>query len=309
MCAATLAAAQSFPTKPIRLIVPYATGGAAGVVARVIADRVGPSIGQPMLVDHRPGAGTIIGVEMAAKAAPDGHTLVLGTITSHAILTSLKASVPFDPEKDFVPISLVASMPFLLVVHPSVPAASLSEFLALARAKPGQFSFGSAGHGASNHLAGELLKRVARIDLTHIAYKGSGPAMLDLLGGQISAVFDLAPTALPQIAAGKVRALAITGSRRSPLVPDLPTMAEAGAPGVEVGSWFGILAPAGTPTGVINQLHAELAKVMQAADVKAQLAALGAEALSNTPQEFAAYIAAERTKWARVVREAGIKPE
>ncbi|MBI3707143.1 MAG: tripartite tricarboxylate transporter substrate binding protein [Proteobacteria bacterium] len=309
VAAASIAAAQSYPSKPIRLIVPYAPGGAAGILARVAADRMTHGLGQPIIVDHRPGAGTIIGVDLAAKAAPDGYTLVMGTVTSHAMVTSLSTNVPFDPEKDFAPISLIASLPFILVVHPSVPAASVAELVALAKARPGQLNYGSAGNGTSNHLAGELFKSAAGLDMVHIPYRGSGPAMLDLVGGQIPLMFDLTITALPQIAGGKVRALAITSARRSALAPALPTMAEAGAPGVEVVSWFGILAPAGTPPAIVTRLNAEIVKAMQAPDVKELLAGQGADALTSTPQEFAAYISAERAKWARVVREAGIKPE
>lgn len=309
VAAASIAAAQSYPSKPIRLIVPYAPGGAAGILARVVADKMTHGLGQPIIVDHRPGAGTIIGVDMAAKAAPDGYTLVMGTVTSHAMVTSLSTNVPFDPEKDFAPISLIASLPFILVVHPSVPAASVAELVALAKARPGQLNYGSAGNGTSNHLAGELFKSAAGLDMVHIPYRGSGPAMLDLVGGQIPLMFDLTITALPQIAGGKVRALAITSARRSALAPALPTMAEAGAPGVEVVSWFGILAPAGTPPAIVTRLNAEIVKAMQAPDVKELLAGQGADALTSTPQEFAAYISAERAKWARVVREAGIKPE
>lgn len=301
--------AQTFPTKPIRLIVPYATGGAAGSVSHLLAERLGAAIGQPVLVDFRPGGGTIIGNDLVAKAAPDGYTLVLGTVTSHGILTSLNAKVPFDPEKDFAPITLIASLPFLLVVNQAVPATSVRELVALAKAKPGALTFGSAGNATSNHLAGELFKTTAGIEMVHVPYKGSAPAMTDLLGGQISMMFDLSPTALPQIAGGKVRALAITGAKRSAMAPDLPTMAEAGVSGVEVVSWFGILAPARTPAGVVHLLNTEIVKVMQSPDVKAQMTKLGADAITSTPQEFAAYIASERGKWARVVREAGIKPE
>lgn len=303
------ATAQSYPTKPIRLVVPYAPGGAAGAVGRILADRMGASIGQPVLVDHRPGGGTLIGNDMVAKAAPDGYTLVMGTITSHAIVTSLNTRVPYDPEKDFAPISLIASLPFVLVTHPSVPVKSVRELVSMAKTRPGHFTFGSAGNATSNHLAGELFKSVAGISMVHIPYRGSAPAMVDLLGGQISMMFDLTPTALPQIAAGKVRALAITSPKRSPMTPDLPTMAEVGFPGVEVVSWFGILAPAGTPPTIVNFLNAEIVKAMQAPDVRTLMAGLGAEAITSTPQEFAAYISSERAKWAGVVRQAGIKPE
>jgi tripartite-type tricarboxylate transporter receptor subunit TctC len=301
--------AQAYPTKPIRLVIPYAAGGAAGTVGRLLADRMAASMGQAVVIDHRPGGGTLIGNDLVAKAAPDGYTLVMGTITSHAMITSLSTRVPYDPEKDFAPISLIASLPFVLLVHPSVPAKSVSELVALAKSKPDALTFGSAGPATSNHLAGELFKVRAGIGLMHVPYKGSAPALADLLGGQISMMFDLSPTALPQIAAGKVRALAVTSAKRSAVAPDLPTMAEAGIPGVEVVSWFGILAPAGTPPAIIRTLNAEIVKAMQSPEVQASMGKLGADAITSTPQEFAAYIAAERAKWADVVRRAGIKPE
>ena len=309
LLAPLLASAQSYPTRGIRIVIPYAAGGAAGTVGRLLADKMSVSTGQPVIVDHRPGGGTIIGNNMVAKAAPDGYTLVMGTITSHAMLSSLSTRVPFDPEKDFAPISLITSLPFVLLAHPSVPAANVRELIALARQQPGKLSFGSAGNGTSNHLAGELFKSIAKVDMLHVPYKGSSPALADLLGGQITTMFDLTPTALTQIAGGKVQAIAITSARRSSVAPNIPTMAESGVPGVEVVSWFGILAPAGTPAPIVNFLNAEIVKAMNAPDVRQQMAALGADVVTNTPQEFAAFISAERAKWAMVVREAGIKPE
>lgn len=303
------ATAQTYPAKPIRLVIPYAPGGAAGAVGRILADKMAASIGQPVLVDHRPGGGTLIGNEYVAKSAPDGYTLVMGTVTSHAMVTALNIRVPYDPEKDFAPISLIASLPFVLVAHPSVPVKSVRDLVAMAKTRPGHFTFGSAGNATSNHLAGELFKAKAGISMLHIPYRGSAPALADLLGGQISLMFDLTATALPQIASGRVRALAITSPKRSPMAPDLPTMAEAGVPGVEVVSWFGILAPAGTPPAIVNFLHAEIVKAMQSPEVRTVMAGLGAEAITNTPQEFATYISTERAKWAEVVHKAGIKPE
>ena len=309
LLAPLLASAQSYPTRGIRIVIPYAAGGAAGTVGRLLADKMSVSTGQPVIVDHRPGGGTIIGNNMVAKAAPDGYTLVMGTITSHAMLSSLSTRVPFDPEKDFAPISLITSLPFVLLAHPSVPAANVRDLITLARQQPGKLSFGSAGNGTSNHLAGELFKSIAKIDMLHVPYKGSAPALADLLGGQITTMFDLTPTALTQIAGGKVQAIAITSARRSSVAPNIPTMAESGVPGVEVVSWFGILAPAGTPAPIVNFLNAEIVKAMNAPDVRQQMAALGADVVTNTPQEFAAFISAERAKWAMVVKEAGIKPE
>ena len=309
MLAPLFASAQSYPNRGIRLVIPYAAGGAAGTVGRLLADKMSVSTGQPVIVDHRPGGGTIIGNNMVAKAAPDGYTLVMGTITSHAMLSSLSTRVPFDPEKDFAPISLITSLPFVLLAHPSVPAANVRDLITLARQQPGKLSFGSAGNGTSNHLAGELFKSIAKIDMLHVPYKGSAPALADLLGGQITTMFDLTPTALTQIAGGKVQAIAITSARRSSVAPNIPTMAESGVPGVEVVSWFGILAPAGTPAPIVNFLNAEIVKAMNAPDVRQQMAALGADVVTNTPQEFAAFSSAERAKGAMVVKEAGIKPE
>jgi tripartite-type tricarboxylate transporter receptor subunit TctC len=303
------AAAQAYPNKAIRLVVPYAPGGAAGAFGRILSDRLSQSLGQPVIVDHKPGGGTIIGNDFVAKSPPDGYTLVMGTVTSHAMVVSLNTHVPYDPEKDFAPISLFASLPFVLVAHPSVPATSVRELVALAKAKPGTLTFGSAGNATSNHLAGELFKARAGINMVHVPYKGSAPALADLLGGQISMMFDLTATAMQQIAAGKVRALAITSPKRSAMAPDLPTMAEAGVPGVEVVSWFGVLAPAGTPAPIVNLLNAEIVKAMQSPEVRTVMTGLGAEAITSTPQEFAAYISAERAKWAGVVKQAGIKPE
>ena len=310
LLAAPLAAtAQAFPSRAVRLVIPYAPGGAAGTLGRILGDKMAASMGQPVVVDHRPGGGTIIGNDFVAKSAPDGYTLVMGTVTSHAMVTALNTRVPYDPEKDFAPISLIASLPFVLVAHPSVPVKSVRELVAMAKTRPGHFTFGSAGNATSNHLAGELFKARAGISMVHIPYRGSAPALADLLGGQISLMFDLTATALPQIATGRVRALAVTSPKRSPMAPDLPTMAEAGVPGVEVVSWFGILAPAGTPPPIVNYLNAEIVKAMQSPEVRAAMTGLGAEAITNTPQEFAGYITSERAKWAEVVRRAGIKPE
>jgi tripartite-type tricarboxylate transporter receptor subunit TctC len=307
--AASAGSAQGFPNKPIRLVVPYAPGGTAGSFARILSDRLSQSLGQPVIVDHKPGGGTIIGNDFVAKAPPDGYTLTMGTVTSHAMITSLNTKVPYDPEKDFAPVSLFASLPFVLVAHPSVAATSVRDLVALAKSKPGQLTFGSAGNATSNHLAGELFKARAGVDMVHVPYKGSAPALADLLGGQISTMFDLTATAMPQIASGKVRALAVTSPKRSSIAPDVPTMAEAGVPGVEVVSWFGILAPAGTPAPIVNLLNAQIVKAMNLPEVRQLMAQLGADPITSTPQEFAAYISAERAKWAGVVRQAGIKPE
>ena len=229
------------------MIVPYPPGGSADILARAIGAKVGEGLGQPVVIDNRPGAGTIIGTEATAKSAPDGYTFMLGTVSSHAINPALNPKLPFDPVKDFTPLSLVASIPFAMIVHPSVPAKSVQEFVALAKSKPGQLNYSSAGNGTSNHLAGELLKSMAGIDLVHVPYKGSAPALNDLIAGQVSLMFDLVLTAAPHIKSGAARGLAVTGAQRSAVLPDLPTVAESGLPGYEVSAWFGIFAPAGVP--------------------------------------------------------------
>jgi tripartite-type tricarboxylate transporter receptor subunit TctC len=302
-----VAIAQPFPSKPARMIVPYPPGGSADILARAIGAKVGEGLGQPVVIDNRPGAGTIIGTEATAKSAPDGYTFMLGTVSSHAINPALNARLPFDPVKDFTPLSLVASIPFAMIVHPSVPARSVQEFVALAKSKPGQLNYSSAGNGTSNHLAGELLKSMAGVDLVHVPYKGSAPALNDLIAGQVSLMFDLVLTAAPHIKSGAVRGLAVTGTQRSAVLPELPTVAETGLPGYEVSAWFGIFAPAGVPQPVAKRLNAEFVKVMQQPDLKQRLASLGADPLTSTPEEFSTYLRSEIDKWAKVVKASGMK--
>ncbi|HKQ29513.1 MAG TPA: tripartite tricarboxylate transporter substrate binding protein [Burkholderiales bacterium] len=304
---ATAACAQPYPSKPTRMIVPYPPGGSADILARAIGAKVGEGLGQPVVIDNRPGAGTIIGTEATAKSAPDGYTFMLGTVSSHAINPALNPKLPFDPVKDFTPLSLVASIPFAMIVHPSVPAKSVQEFIALAKAKPGQINYSSAGNGTSNHLAGELLKSMAGIDLVHVPYKGSAPALNDLIAGQVSMMFDLVLTAAPHIKSGAARGLAVTGSQRSAILPDLPTVAESGLPGYEVSAWFGIFAPAGLPQPVAQRLNAEFVKVMREPDLKQRLASLGADPLTSSPEQFSAYLRSEIEKWAKVVKASGMK--
>ena len=305
--AATTAFAQPFPSKPTKMIVPYPPGGSADILARAIGAKVGEALGQPVVIDNRPGAGTIIGTEATAKSAPDGYTFMLGTVSSHAINPALNPKLPFDPVKDFTPLSLVASIPFAMIVHPSVPARSVQEFIALAKARPGQINYSSAGNGTSNHLAGELLKSMAGIDLVHVPYKGSAPALNDLVAGQVSLMFDLVLTAAPHIKSGAARGLAVTGAQRSPVLPGLPTVAESGLPDYEVSAWFGIFAPAGLPQPVAQRLNAEFVKVMQQPDLKQRLAGLGADPLTSTPEQFSSYLRSEIDKWAKVVKASGMK--
>ena len=305
--AGNIAIAQPFPSKPTKMIVPYPPGGSADILARAIGAKVGEGLGQPVVIDNRPGAGTIIGTEATAKSAPDGYTFMLGTVSSHAINPALNPKLPFDPVKDFTPLSLVASIPFAMIVHPSVPARSVQEFIALAKARPGQINYSSAGNGTSNHLAGELLKSMAGIDLVHVPYKGSAPALNDLVAGQVSLMFDLVLTAAPHIKSGAARGLAVTGTQRSPILPGLPTVAESGLPGYEVSAWFGIFAPAGLPQPVAQRLNAEFVKVMREPDLKQRLAGLGADPLTSTPEEFSSYLRSEIDKWAKVVKASGMK--
>lgn len=304
---ASAAHAQAWPTKPVRLIVPFPPGGSADILARAIGQKVGDGLGQPIVIDNRPGAGTAIGAEATAKAAPDGYTIMIGTVSSHAINPSLGAGVKYDPVKDFAPVSLVASIPFALLAHPSLAARSVPELVALAKSKPGALNFSSAGNGTSNHLAGELFKRMTGTFMVHIPYKGSAPALADMIAGQVQLMFDLVLTAAPHVKSGAARALAVTGRERSAALPGVPTVAESGVPGYEVSAWFGFFAPAGTPTAVVNALNAETVRAMQQPDLRARLASLGADPLTSTPDQFAAFVKDELAKWAGVVKSSGMK--
>ena len=299
--------AQAFPAKPIRFIVPYPPGGSADILARGIGQKASEGLGQTLVVENRPGAGTAIGAEALAKSAPDGYAVMLGTVSSHAINPALNPKLPFDPVKDFTPVSLVASIPFAMIVHPSVPAKNVRELIALAKSKPGALNYSSAGNGTSNHLAGELLKSMAGIDIVHIPYKGSAPALTDLMAGQVALMFDLVLTAAPHVKSGAVRGLAVTGTKRSSVLPDLPTVAESGIPGYEVSAWFGIFAPAGVPQPVAQRLNAEFVRALQQPDLRQRLASQGAEPLTSTPAEFAAYLRSEIDKWGKVVKASGMK--
>ncbi|CAM9698149.1 unnamed protein product [Phaeothamnion confervicola] len=307
-CASGTAGAQAWPSKPIKLVVPYPPGGSADILARAIGQKLSDGLGQPVVVDNRPGAGTAIGAEATAKAPADGYTIMLGTVSSHAInpaLTPLK----YDPVKDFAPVSLVASIPFVLLVHPSLPAKTVPELIALAKAKPGSLNFSSAGSGTSNHLAGELFKSMTKTFMVHIPYRGSAPALADLLAGQVNLMFDLVLTAQPHVKSGAARALAVTGRERSPALPGVPTVAESGVPGYEVSAWFGFFAPAGTPANVVATLNAETVKAMRLPDLKERLSSQGADAVTSTPEQFAGYVKEELGKWTRVVKASGMKPD
>ena len=307
LAASAAAFAQTYPSKPIRLIVPFPPGGSADILARAIGQKAGEGLGQPFVVENRPGAGTAIGADALAKSAPDGYAVMIGTVSSHAINPALNPKLPYDPLKDFTPVSLVATIPFAMIVHPSVPAKNVQEFIALAKAKPGSLNYSSAGNGTSNHLAGELLKSMARVDIVHVPYKGSAPALNDLIAGQVSLMFDLVLTAAPHVKSGAVRGLAVTGAQRSSALPELPTVAESGVPGYEVSAWFGIFAPAGLAQPVVQRLNAEFVKGLQQPDLRQRLASQGAEPLTSTPEEFGSYLRSEIAKWAKVVKESGMK--
>jgi tripartite-type tricarboxylate transporter receptor subunit TctC len=301
------AQAQPYPTKPIRFVVPYPPGGPLDAVARLLGQKVAESTKQPVVVDNKPGAGGNIGADIVAKSAPDGYTILMGAVATHAINPALYAKIPYDAIRDFAPVTQLASTPNILVVNPAIPASNVQEFIAYAKANPGKLNFGSGSTGSAGHLAGELFKTLAGVDMTHVPYKGAAPAMQDLVGGQIQLMFDNLASSLGQVRAGKVKGLAVTTAKRTALAPEFPTIAESGLPGFDISTWFGIFVPAGTPREVIERLHAEFTRALAAPDVREKMLNLGAEPVGNTPEEFAAYIAAEARKYARLVKASGAK--
>ncbi|MDD2692784.1 MULTISPECIES: tripartite tricarboxylate transporter substrate binding protein [Simplicispira] len=308
LAAATLslgAAAQAYPTKPITIVVPFSAGGTTDILARLVGQYLTTELGQPVVVDNKAGAGGNIGGALAAKAPADGYTLFMGTVGTHAINAALYKKMPFDHVKDFAPLSRVANVPNLLVAHPSQPFKTVPEMIAYAKANPGKINFGSPGNGASPHLSGELFKSMAKVELTHIPYKGSAPAVSDLLGNQIAIMFDNMPSVIPHVRSGKLRAIAISTAKRSPELPDVPTIAEAGVPGYEAVSWFGLFAPAATPKPVLDKLSTALSKVLANPEVQKKISAQGGETVNETPAQFAAFIRSETTKWGKVVKESG----
>ena len=309
--AATGAPAHSqpapYPNRPIRFIVPLPPGGGADLVARVAADRLSKNLGQQIVIDNRPGGGTVIGAEMAARAAPDGYTLLLGTATTHAINASLVRKLPYDPVKDFAPICLIAVLPQIFIGHPSLPANSLQDVVAIARKRPGEIFFATSGNGSANQLAVEMLKSAARINMVHVPYNGIARAIIDVLAGGVQFMSTTIPPVVPHLKMGRLKAYAVANSKRSALLPDLPTTAEAGAAGVEATSWNGIMVPAGTPQTIISKLHREFAAVMQLPEVRERMLGAGVEPAMNTPMEFAAFIKLETERYAKVVRESGAR--
>ena len=303
------ARAQAYPVKPIRLIVPFAPGGPTDILARAVSAKLTESLGQSVVVENRGGAGGNIGAEIVARAPPDGYTLLMGATSTHGINPHLYTRLGFDPVKDFAPVTLVANTPSLLAVHPSLPVRTVRDLIALAKIKPGQLSYASAGNGSSNHLAGVLLCMMAGIDMIHIPYKGSGPALIDVIAGQVPVMFNNTASVMPHVKADKLRAVALTSAERSPLVPGLPTVAESGLPGFEVRSWHGIFVPAATPRDVIGRLNTEIVKGLHQSDVKERLNAQGVELVGNKPEEFAAFIQKELAKWSKVVKASGARAD
>jgi tripartite-type tricarboxylate transporter receptor subunit TctC len=297
--------AADYPTKPIRLVVPFPPGGTTDILARAVAQKLSEAWNEQVVVDNRPGAGGNIGADLVAKAAPDGYTLVMGTVGTHAINPNLYAKMPYDHVKDFAPVILVAGVPNVLVVNPSLPVHSVKELIDYAKANPGKLNFASSGNGTSIHLSGELFKTMAGVQMTHVPYKGSAPALSDLMGGQVQLMFDNLPSSLGLIKAGKLRALAVTSASRAAALPDVPTIAESGLPGFEASSWFGILAPAGTPHEVVAKLNGAVAAWLATPEAKEKLLAQGAIAAGGTPEAFAKHIDSETAKWAKVVKASG----
>ncbi|NDP42504.1 MAG: tripartite tricarboxylate transporter substrate binding protein [Aromatoleum sp.] len=305
----SLAPAQTpaFPSKPVKLVVPFPPGGPLDVIGRSIAQKLTEAWGQSVVVDNRPGAGGNIGADLVAKSPPDGYTVVMGALSTHAVNPSLYPTMPYDAVRDFAPITLVATTPNVLVINPSLPVNSVKELIAYAKANPGKLSFGSGSNGSAGHLAGELFKVDAGVDMVHIPYKGGAPAMQGLLAGDTQLMFDNLANSMPQVKAGKLKALAVTTGQRSKMVPELPTMAEAGVPGFDIATWFGLLAPAGTPPEVIARWNADVVKILNAQDMRERLTAQGAEAAPTSPAEFAVFIGRELAKYARIVKLSGAK--
>ncbi len=298
---------QAYPAKPLRIIVPFPPGSAPDVTARTLAQRLPESLSQPVLVENRAGAGGIIATDLVAKAAPDGYTLLMGTIGTHALNVALYSKLPYDPVKDFAPISQVALVPHVVLLHPSIPAKSMKEFVAFARARPTELNYASAGNGSGMHLATELMKSMAKINLVHVPYKGPAESMTAMLGGEAALTIPAIPATLPLIKAGRVRALAVTSSQRSPVIPDTPTMAEVGFPGYDFSNWSGLFAPAGVPPQIIRKLNQEVVRILNTPDVAKSLVQQGAIVVGNTPEQFTSNIAADLARWTKVVKDVKVE--
>lgn len=306
MCSAGSALAQGFPSKQIRLLVGFAPGGSTDIVARMIAQEMAKNIGQQVIVDNRPGAGSVIAAELTAKAPPDGYTLFACTTGIFAILPFIQSKLPYDPEKDLAPVTQTGSLPYIIVLHPSLPAKNVKEFIALAKSRPGQINYASSGVGTASHLSGEYFASTAKISMTHVPYKGTGNAMADLISGQVVLLFDQPVSSMPQVKAGKLRVLGITSGKRFSTMPDIATVAEQGLPGFETVSWSGICAPGATPKPIITRIQSEVAKVLKMPDIRDRLLRDGIEPVGGTPEEFQAHIKSEMQKWGKVVRDAKV---
>ena len=301
-------AADAYPAKPVRIVVPFAPGGGVDLTARILAQKLTERVGQSFIVDNRTGASGIIGTEYVAKSAPDGYTLLVGSQTSQAVVPAMYTKLNYDAARDFTGITEIAVSPLVIVIHPSLPVKSVKDLIALAKARPGQLTFGAAS-GGTPHMAGELFKLAAKVDLLFVPYKGEGPAIADALGGQISMVFSNLPVGLPQAQGGRLRALAVTSKQRVATAPDIPTVAESGLPGYEAATWFGFFAPAATPREVIAKLNADAVGALSGADVKERMAGQGLFVVANTPEQFAEFLKKEIPMWAKIVKDSGVKPQ
>ncbi|MEI6320313.1 MAG: tripartite tricarboxylate transporter substrate binding protein [Pseudomonadota bacterium] len=306
--AATMPQAFAWPERPVRVVIPFAPGGGTDATVRIIADAMKGTLGQPLVLDNRPGASTIIGTEIVAKSKPDGYTVLLVTST-FAINPSLQSKMPYDPVKDFAPVTLVARTPYVMVVHPSLPVRTVKELVALAKARPGELTYASVGTGSSTHLATELLVSRSGMKLVHVPYKGSSSALADLLGGHVSMYLGSMPASLPQARSGKLRALAVTGAARASAAPELPTIAESGVPGYEFTAWYGLFMPAGTPAAIVGRMQSAVRSVVERDDIRRQYAAEGNDGVGSTPEQFAAVVREDIARYAKIVRDAGIKAD
>ena len=305
-CAAGAQSAGTYPVRPVRFVVPFPPGGGGDIVARAVGERLAERLGQQVVIDNRGGASTIIGAELGARAPNDGYTVMLAPNTTMAVLPSLRRDLPYDPVKDFQPITLLTTSPYLLVIHPALPAANVKELIALAKAKPGRIDYATPGRGTSNHLAAEMFRVMSGADFTHVPFKGTAQAYTSVMGGHVSMMFSSTASVLPHVRAGRLRALGISTAKRNPAVPDIPTIAEAGVPGYHAASWAGIVAPRGTPRAIVDRLNAELAAVLRENDLRQRLAAQGYDPEPSTPQAFADYIRSELDRYGKLVKAAGI---